>query len=350
MGVSCPLTFSCIFNLLALVLVAVSFSTDYWLVYNVDTKEISGKKTTTEIEAREKAAPYLYESRRRGLFRICFDDNPVYLTEHFPEKGRVHDGNCLAELGYDIGDFKFTEDEKRGYNVDKIEKRTRYQRAQWMLAALGVLIILLAASLCPIACWRQTHCTIVATAIASLIGAACYETSVGLFVFIYDTIENDIDMIDTDHPDPNKKIHEWFPMMWAHQSSKEYGFLGNSDGYNKNVTDISYHFSFWLGAVGGGLAFISCLISFFTALCMKPSRSKDYEDTKKEPQINGAAPTLPQKPQPIAAQPNQAVQQPTTFIPQPVYAAATLPPQTFQAQPAQAVQLHPGGFLTNVYN
>lgn len=83
---------------------------------------------------------------------------------------------------------------------------------------------------------------------------------------------------------------------------------------------------------------------------MKPSRSEYYEDVKKEPQVNESAATLPQKPQPIAIQPNQALQQPTTFIPQPVYAATTLPPQNFQAQPAQAVQLHPGGFLTNVYN
>lgn len=68
-------------------------------------------------------------------------------------------------------------------NYSSIFQRTEYQRAQWMLAALGVLIILLAASLCPIACWRQTHCTIVATAIASLIGGkyiiplfdACYN-------------------------------------------------------------------------------------------------------------------------------------------------------------------------------
>lgn len=76
MGVSCELTFSCIFNLVALVLVAVSFSTDYWLTYDVDLKKIKGK-SDSDIQARQRDATYIYESRRRGLFRTCYNKDVI---------------------------------------------------------------------------------------------------------------------------------------------------------------------------------------------------------------------------------------------------------------------------------
>ncbi|CAD5125840.1 DgyrCDS14040 [Dimorphilus gyrociliatus] len=340
MGVSVCLAVSCCLNIVALVLVAVSFSTDAWLTYDVDTSSLKDSR----CDQRQQSATYLYVSRKRGLFRTCFDGTPN-LGKFFSIK-RIVDGNCLPEMGYDIGDYKFNDSEIAGYGKDNIKKRTNYQKAQWMLAALGVLILLVAASLCPCACWRQTHCTILSTAIAALIGSACYLTSVGLFFYIYNTIEKDINEINVD-----KRVPEWFPEMWANDNSAEAKCLGDANGYNKDVTNIKLGYSFMIGAAGGGLAFISCLVAFLTALCMKPSRSEDYEeDVKKEPQTNGTSQTLPQKTQPMAVPANQALIQPTTFVPQPMYATATLPAQAFHAQPAQAVQLHPSSYFTNVYN
>lgn len=63
-----------IFSIIGVILVAVAFSTDKWLTYEVDEKSLKSDTEKKEYNNSYKIQnPQLYNNRDRGLFRVCFD-------------------------------------------------------------------------------------------------------------------------------------------------------------------------------------------------------------------------------------------------------------------------------------
>ena len=87
------LGFASVFALAALACVAVSFSTDYWVVTTVDRSDAEDDN----LAPAELARPYAF-TRNRGLFRTCYDGNDTLCKLVFDT---CYDGNdslckCLA--------------------------------------------------------------------------------------------------------------------------------------------------------------------------------------------------------------------------------------------------------------
>ena len=64
------LGFAAFFTLAGLACVAISFSTDYWIVTTVDRDQLRDEGVSADILAMRIAF-----TRNRGLFRTCFDGN-----------------------------------------------------------------------------------------------------------------------------------------------------------------------------------------------------------------------------------------------------------------------------------
>lgn len=160
---------------IVMVLLAVSFATDHWLEFDVDTEDLS----VAVRNARESSvlmARYTH-SRNRGIFRECYPGNDTQFLENIGNyDGDVYDKHCFR-IYFTIPD----EVAGQGDWSDDYLARIHLIRC-WLAFYILALVVFLAAYVFGllICCWRQSRWAYIAGLCAYI---AAFSTAAAIAFF-----------------------------------------------------------------------------------------------------------------------------------------------------------------------
>ncbi|CAD5118381.1 DgyrCDS7091 [Dimorphilus gyrociliatus] len=253
-------------NIVGIIFVAVSFSLDYWLTYDINEDLL---KTTTEIaeynNAYKTQYPLLYHNRNRGLFRTCYDENKNFYDSITRNKV---DDHCFAEEGYDVGDYRILNTPWKKKMGDNYNKRTNLIRAWFLLLATGLLMSLVSIFVGGISCWKLKSLLVKITALLTLVTALLIAGGVACFhgVRIMET-----EKITT----PSEAIDE--PEYFEAQ-------LKNATTNFKHlykIMEVKLGTCYFLCWIGCGFLFVASILYLICGFGMDPPKEKKPKSMKQ---------------------------------------------------------------------
>lgn len=159
---------------IVLVLMAVSFATDFWLEFDVNRNQLS-TTTRTASTANHIMARYTH-TRNRGLFRECYPGNDtLFLENRGPNEEEVIDRYCFW-VRYEIPE----EGSNGDWETDFLS-RIHLMRC-WLAFFILAMVIFLVAYIfgLVLCCWRQSKWAYVA-GLCAYIGAFATAASIAFF-------------------------------------------------------------------------------------------------------------------------------------------------------------------------
>jgi nitrate reductase NapE component len=222
------------FTVCALLCIAISFATESWQHFDVTLPD--GYVGSKEF----------HFSRKRGLFRTCFDGADTEFLERSPYIERVTDNTCLKDRGlpFDGPDSNVPDDDTRGHIL----------RLEVALIALGIFFLFVSAFVGGFGCLKKRGRWLYATAVFNFAGGFITALGVALFhVVLY-------------FEDEKVRI-EPYPASWT-----QIVFVW---------TETRLHYSYVLGWVGAGLAIIAGIL--YTLAGREIRRMKKKEKRKLMP-------------------------------------------------------------------
>lgn len=224
---------------IALAVLAVSFSTDYWLEFTVDASKLGTfKRDGTN-------ARYTF-TRNRGIFRECYYGNSTDVV--FKNKDYVVDNNCFHV------DYKLPETTTKDYSFDYYTRihLMRCHMAFYIVALVFFLISYIFGAV--VCCWRRSKWAYCA-GFCAYFAAFCTAAAIAFFHGAEYLERNKI----TDDPE----------------------FYQNWDPAIKIATTRDYRWSYILGWIGMGLAAISATFYAIAGCYIGAERYEDKDILEK---------------------------------------------------------------------
>jgi len=227
------LSLATIAAVVSVALLAIAFSTDNWVRYDVNRDKI---KESLKQEAKSKV---IFFTRTEGFFRQCFpDDRPqVYL---YLSPVETHCRN----INY------YTTDDDRG--VDKLSKdevtRLHLGRAMIALFIISFFFFFIAFWTGLAGCWKRSPGNITATAILMLFACLLSAGGMGLFHGV-------------EYYEKGKLSGKDYYQSWPEQLRVH--------------TSMSYDWSYIVAWIGVGWALVAAVLFSGAALCLRNEGEKE---------------------------------------------------------------------------
>uniref|UniRef100_U5EXK2 Putative conserved plasma membrane protein n=1 Tax=Corethrella appendiculata TaxID=1370023 RepID=U5EXK2_9DIPT len=241
------LSISTISAIIAVALLAISFSTDNWLNYEVKRSNIQAyvaKHSDTQFLLENMNTKYYYFSRTRGLFRICYPKErppasavPIYLSPV-----ETHCSN--------IDYFPNNNEEKTSPLSDDSIARLHLARSVIALFILSFIAIFCAFWTGLSGCWKRSSGAITATAILLLAACLLAAGAMGL----WHTVE---------FFEKEKVVGEEFNQQW--------------NQVLKDNTRITYDWSYIVAWAGVGACLLASILLSGSAVCLRNEREKEEQ-------------------------------------------------------------------------
>lgn len=171
---TCSLVTATILGPIVMILLAVSFATDYWLEFDVKRERFA--TATRNLWTSDVLAARYTHSRHRGLFRECYPGNDTAFLENRPATAEdVIDNHCF-NVHYDIpeewSDQSWTDD---------FTARIHLMRC-WLAFFIIALVVFLTAYIfgLVLCCWRQSKWAYIA-GLCAYIAAFSVAASIAFF-------------------------------------------------------------------------------------------------------------------------------------------------------------------------
>jgi len=174
MSATVTLGFATVATAIALLLVAVSFSTDQWIVDVVNRDQI--RKSAVGDAALNTSLykyPY-YHTRHTGLFRTCFPGTDNKFLDQY-SASQIVDGNCLY-VDYEIPEKQASLQYSSDYWA-----RIHLMRAQFAFFVVALLFLVIACISGAVGCWRLSSTVVKVTGLIAFIAA--FFTAAGMAFF-----------------------------------------------------------------------------------------------------------------------------------------------------------------------
>ncbi|CAO1419021.1 unnamed protein product [Diamesa serratosioi] len=267
------LSLATVISICAVALLAISFSTDNWLSYEVKRKNImayAGKQTDPQQLVEQYSTKYYYYTRTRGLFRICYPKErpPSSAVEIYLSPIETHCSN----IDYFPGDLG-------SGGLDDADAITRMHLARSVIAlfVLSLLAVICAFFTGLSGCWKRSAGAITATAILMLTACLLAAGAMGL----WHTVE---------FFEKEKAVGAEFYQEWAN--------------ILKDNTRISYDWSYIVAWAGVACSLIAAILLSGSAVCLRSEREKE-----EQLNLQYLMPVYPQKQPPYGYPPHGYPQQ-----------------------------------------
>jgi len=245
-GEWCSLTVLClgaVASLSAMALVSIGVTTDHWTLTRVD-------RTSVKEHGEGNNSGYMYYTRHRGIFRICFPEQVERPAESSPGLYlNLVDDWCYSREYYLSN---LTQGVLRPQGIsDHANTQLQLMRSTPVLLCAYLISMLFVGLLGLCGCWQQSANKLITTAafqlISALVGACAMATWHAALFF------------------EMEKVHDpGFPLSWPL--------------WLQEVTRVETSWSYILSWVGVCLTLIASLLTSAAAICLRSRRSRDWED------------------------------------------------------------------------
>lgn len=240
------LSIATISAIIASALLAIAFSTDNWLYYEVKRSNIQAfaAKHPTDSEAllTSMNSKYYYYTRTRGLFRVCYpkEKPPTSAVPTYLSPVETHCSNV---------DYFPNVDEEKSPNDDATS------RLHLLRSCVTLLIISFVTIFCAFwtglsGCWKRSAGAITATAILLLAACLLAAGAMGL----WHTVE---------FFEKEKVVGEDYYQQW--------------NTVLKDNTKVSYDWSYVVAWTGVGTCLLAAILLSGAAICLKSEREKEEQ-------------------------------------------------------------------------
>ncbi|CRK94799.1 CLUMA_CG008293, isoform A [Clunio marinus] len=257
------LSLATVISIVSVALLAIAFSTDNWLSYEVKRKDImtyAAKHSDSQQLVEQVNTKYYFYTRTRGLFRNCYPKErpPVSAVELYLSPIETHCSN--------IDYFPTIE------NGGETEESTRLHLARSVIAlfVLSFFAVVCAFFTGLSGCWRRSAGAITATAILMLTACLLASGAMGL----WHTVE---------FFEKEKVVGPEFFQQWPQ--------------ILKDKTQISYDWSYIVSWAAVACMLIAAILLSGAAVCLRSEREKE-----EQLNLQYLMPVYPQK-QPAYAYP-----------------------------------------------
>lgn len=240
------LSLATISAIIAVALLAIAFSTDNWLNYEVKRNSIqtfASKHVDSQLILESLNTKFYYYTRTRGLFRICYPKErpPASSVEIYLSPVETHCSN--------IDYFPDTPDDKLSPNDDSTA-RLHLARSCIALFILSFVTLFCAFWTGLSGCWKRSAGAITATAILMLATCLLSAGAMGL----WHTVE---------FFEKEKVVGEEFYQQWS--------------TVLRDNTKISYDWSYIIAWAGVAASLIAAILLSGAAICLRSEREKEEQ-------------------------------------------------------------------------
>ncbi|XP_059477565.1 uncharacterized protein LOC132197951 isoform X1 [Neocloeon triangulifer] len=257
------LSLATITAIVSVAMLAIAFSTDNWLSYEVKRSNIlkyAAEKGDQSALVDSMNTQYFYYTRTKGLFRICYPKERPPTVETYLSPVETH---CM-NVDYFIPD---TDNVTKNYSEEAMT-RLHMGRAVIALFIVSFFVVFVAFWTGVAGCWRRSPANITSTAILMLLASLLSAGAMGLWHGV-------------EYYEKEKVVGDEYYQQWSNAL--------------RDNTDISYDWSFILAWLGVGWALISAILFSGAAICLRGER-----DREEAANMHYLMPVYPQKQQQYA--------------------------------------------------
>lgn len=241
------LSLATISAIVAFALLAIAFSTDNWLTYEVKRTNVqlfAEKHSDSSALLESLNTKYYYFTRTRGLFRICYPKErpPSSSVQIYLSPVETHCSN--------IDYFPDYHDELYRSQNEDTTSHLHLARSCVALFILSFVIVFCAFWTGLSGCWKRSSGAITATAILMLISCLLAAGAMGL----WHTVE---------FYEKEKAIGEEYYQQW--------------NTILKDSTKISYDWSYVVAWAGVACSLLAAILLSGSAICLKSEREKEEQ-------------------------------------------------------------------------
>ncbi|CAG9809222.1 unnamed protein product [Chironomus riparius] len=237
------LSLATVISIVSVALLAIAFSTDNWLSYEVKRKNImtfAARSSDSQQLVEQVNSKYYYYTRTRGLFRNCYPKErpPASAVEIYLSPIETHCSNIDYFPSID--------------NAGDTEESTRLHLARGVIALfiLSFLAVVCAFFTGLSGCWKRSAGAITATAILMLTACLLASGAMGL----WHTVE---------FFEKEKVVGEEFYQQWP--------------SILRDNTRISYDWSYIVAWAAIACELIAAILLSGSAVCLRSEREKEEQ-------------------------------------------------------------------------
>ncbi|XP_026473767.1 uncharacterized protein LOC113377609 [Ctenocephalides felis] len=237
------LSLATICAVVAVALMAIAFSTDNWLYFevkraNIQSLAASHPDSGTILENLN--TKYYYYTRTKGLFRICYPKERPPTVETYLSPVETHCNN----VDYFIPDSR---DATRGFSEDAMA-RLHMGRATVALFIVAFASVFAAFWTGVAGCWRRSPGNITATAILMLFACLLSAGAMGLWHGV-------------EYYEKEKIVGEEYYQQWSN--------------ILRANTRVTYDWSYVVAWIGVGSSLVSAVLLSGAAVCLRGERERE---------------------------------------------------------------------------
>ncbi|XP_050542568.1 transmembrane protein 178B [Daktulosphaira vitifoliae] len=238
------LSLATILAIVATAMLAIAFSTDNWVDYEVRRTQIQnaiaaqrGNQAASLLEQMNK---YYFFTRTKGLFRICYPGAKPPTVETYLSPVETH---CMNVDYF----FLDSENQTSEFSEDSMT-RLHMGRSTIALFIVSFFVMFIAFWTGVAGCWRRSPGNITATAILVLLACLLSAGAMGFWHGV-------------EYYEKERVVGEEFYQQW--------------NSILKDNTRISYGWSFFLAWAGVGCSLISAILFSGAAICLRGERERE---------------------------------------------------------------------------
>jgi len=255
------LSLATIAAVVSVALLAIAFSTDNWI--RVDVARSQELENSVDPEAWK--SEYIYFTRTKGLFRICFP-NPQYRPQGVPLYLSPVETYCM-NIDYFIPEVERTDQ----VNLDPDRMAALHMgRAMIGLFIVAFLFVFIAFWTGVAGCWRRSSANITTTAILLLLTCLFSAGGMGLW--------HGVEYYETEKLSGQEYYKQWSTVL-------------------RQSSNWSYDWSYVLAWIGVGWSLVSALLFSGAALCLRNEDFNANGGLSSSNNMHYIMPVYPQKQQ-----------------------------------------------------
>jgi len=239
------LSIATIISIVSVALLAIAFSTDNWISYEVkrdNIKDFANRHTDAPGLFDSLNTKYFFYTRTRGLFRICYpkDRPPASAVEIYLSPVETHCSN--------IDYFPANIDDKA--SADDAMTRLHLARSVIALFILSFVSVFCAFWTGLSGCWKRSAGAITATAILMLVTCLLAAGAMGLW--------HTVEFFEKEKVVGEEYYQSWIPVL-------------------KDNTRIAYDWSYIVAWAGVASSLVAAILLSGAAVCLRSEREKEEQ-------------------------------------------------------------------------
>ncbi|KAL4122148.1 hypothetical protein QTP88_014532 [Uroleucon formosanum] len=235
------LSLATITAIVATALLAIAFSTDNWVYYEVRRNQIQNAvNQRSQTSVLEQMNKYFYFTRTKGLFRICYPKDRPPAVETYLSPVETH---CMNV------DYFFLDPENQTHEFSEdAMTRLHMGRSTIALFIVSFFVMFIAFWTGVAGCWRRSPGNITATAILVLLACLLSAGAMGFWHGV-------------EYYEKERVVGEEFYQQW--------------NSILKDNTRISYDWSFFMAWTGVAFSLVSAILFSGAAICLRGERERE---------------------------------------------------------------------------